>query len=391
MSRSLLRSHRAPLIVAVTLLALTGCRPDTEPAAPLDRPATVAARPGEAKLDESTAMALAAMPLACLDRPHAAPRGTGYLYERSATLRPDFETTRAFYGCFDWHSAVNSTWALVEILDRFPESRIAPLIAEKLGEHLGAGPLAGELSFFTDSRSFERPYGWAWLLALHAALNNSAHPDAATWAANVAPLAQLFVDRLPLYLGSLDYPVRVGTHANTAFAMDLILDYAESTDDTELQQLVTASAAALFGADADCPLGFEPSASDFLSPCLQEAVLMSRVLEHSDFASWHDSFLPSADSPGFGALAEQVELGESVTEDGGLMGAKSHLIGLAFTRAEGLNRLAAALGSEHASFEAYRSTAAQQAVHGTEAMFEANYYGSHWLGTFAIKYLITLR
>ena len=143
-----------------------------------------------------------------------------------------------------------------------------------------------------------------------------------------------------------------------AFAMDLILDYAESTEDAGLRQLVTSRAKALYGVDIDCPLTYEPSASDFLSPCLQEAVLMSLVLEQSEFVSWHDSFLPAADSPDFGVLAERVQLGESVAEDGGLMGAKSHLIGLAFTRAEGLSRLAAALGSEHPSFAAYRSTAA---------------------------------
>ncbi len=384
-------SHRSLHVVALMLTALGGCQPDVDRTPPEAQPDPVFALPDEPKLDDNTALALAAMPLACLDRPHTAPSGTGYLYERTAALRPDFETTRAFYGCFDWHSAVNSTWALVEILDRFPESPIAPLIAEKLDEHLGARPLAGELSFFTDNRSFERPYGWAWLLALHAALSDSTYPDAATWAENSAPLAQVFVDRLPFYLESLDYPVRSGTHANTAFAMDLILDYAESTDDTALWHLVVSRAEALYGADVDCPLAYEPSASDFLSPCLQEATLMARVLDRPSFTSWHDRFLPAPDSPSFRRLAEQVQLGESVAEDGGLMGAKSHLIGLAFTRAEALSRLAATLGSEHPSFEAYRSTAAQQAAHGTAAMFEANYYGSHWLGTFAIKYLITLQ
>ena len=383
-------SHRAIQAVTLTLAALGGCQPEVDRATPADHPGPVVVRSDELKLDASTALALAAMPLACLDRPHTAPSGTGYLYERTALLRPDFETTRAFYGCFDWHSAVNSTWALVEILDRFPESQIAPLIAEKLNEHLGAQAFAGELSFFNENRSFERPYGWAWLLALHAALRDSTHPDAATWADNAAPLAQVFVDRLPFYLENLDYPVRVGTHSNTAFAMDLILDYAESTDDKGLLQLVGSRANAFYGADKECPLAYEPSASDFLSPCLQEAMLMARVLDRSGFTSWHNNFLPTPESPSFHALAEQVQLSENISEDSGLMGAKSHLIGLAFTRAEALNRLATALGTEHPSFEAYRSTATQQAAHGIAAMFEADYYGSHWLGTFAIKYLITL-
>ncbi len=178
------------------LPVMGACQPDVE--IPTEEPSEqVTARPGDPELDEITALALAALPLACLDRPHRAPSSDGYLYERPATLRADFENNRAFYGCFDWHSAVNSIWALVELLDRFPESPITPLIVEKLDEHLGAQPLAGELSFFTDNRSFERPYGWAWLLALHAALSKSTHPDADTWAANTAPLAQLFVGRLP--------------------------------------------------------------------------------------------------------------------------------------------------------------------------------------------------
>ncbi len=185
--------------------------------------------------------------------------------------------------------------------------------------------------------------------------------------------------------------MRVGAHANTAFAMDLILDYAEATADGELRQLVSSRAEALYADDVDCPLAYEPSASDFLSPCLQEAMLMARVLDGPTFVSWHDAFLPATDSPGFAALAERVQLGASVSDDGGLMGAKSHLIGLAFTRAEGLSRLAATLGSDHPSFESYRATAGQQAAYGMAAMFDAAYYGSHWIGTFAIKYLITLQ
>ena len=169
-----------------------------------------------------------------------------------------------------------------------------------------------------------------------------------------------------------------------------MLDYAEATDNAEVRQLVISRAETLYGDDVDCPLIYEPSASDFLSPCLQEATLMARVLDRPGFTSWHDTFLPAPDSAGFAALAEQVQLGASVSDDGGLMGAKSHLIGLAFTRAESLSRLAAVLGSDHPSFERYRSTAAQQADYGMAAMFDAAYYGSHWIGTFAIKYLITL-
>lgn len=343
------------------------------------------------RLDRPTALALAAMPLACLDRPHPAPSRTGYLYARTLAMRPDYESTRAFYGCYDWHSAVNSTWALVALLRRDPELPVAPLIVEKLRQHLASDPLAGELEYFEDNPTFERPYGWAWLLALQGELVQFEHPEAAAWATALQPLADRFSAGLVEYLQLLDYPLRVGTHANTAFAIDLAHAYARATDRTELAAALATRARELFGADRDCPLAYEPSASDFLSPCLQEAVTMVSVLSPDEASDWLDGFLPEPDDGSFQRLAAPLRIAAADEElDVGQQGARSHLIGLAFTRAEALSRLASALAPGDPRVAAYRALAAELATWGMESMFDADYLGSHWIGTFATRYLVTL-
>jgi hypothetical protein len=338
--------------------------------------------------NEARAVELAALPLSCLDRPHRPPGGKPYIHESSPALRPDYESTRAFYGCYDWHSAVNSTWTLAEILERFPDSRIAPLIAEKLNQHLTAEALAGEVVYFEENPRFERPYGWAWLLALDAALRRSNHESAQVWIDAVAPLAERFAADLIPYVENLDYPLRVGTHNNTAFALDLTLDYATQMGDIVLAGAVRDSATRLFADDVACPLAYEPSGSDFLSPCLEVAKLMSAVLG-DDFAGWLDDYLGDLDGPGFAQLGQPIALrGDNEELDTGQLGAKSHLIGLAFTRAEALERVASALPEGDARVPVLREVATAQATQGFEAMFEADYLGSHWLATFALKYLL---
>ncbi len=370
-----------PLIglCSLVLLLVVACVP---------QPDRQSVAPGSSDLNEETATYLAAMPLACLDRPHAAPQGTGYLYERTASLRVDYESTRAFYGCYDWHSAVNSTWTLVEILVRFPESRIAPLIAEKLNQHLTIDTLAGELAYFAENPRFERPYGWAWLMALEAALRRSTHPAARGWTESVTPLAEQFATDFLPYVENLDYPLRVGTHNNTAFALDLALGYAEEAGNVPLAGHIRDNALRLYGEDTACALAFEPSGSDFLSPCLEVAKLMSAVLD-TDFGAWLDEYLGQVDDDAFAALAEPIRLrSDNDALDTGQLGAKSHLIGLAFTRAEALERMAAALPVTDPRVQAMREIASTQADQGFAAMFEADYLGSHWLATFALKYLL---
>lgn len=352
-------------------------------------PATDHTRP--AQLDVETALSLAAMPLACLDRPHAPPPDRpGYLDERTITRRLDYEHTRAFYGCWDWHSAVNSTWALVRILEAFPDLSIGPLIREKLRQHLTQAALQGELAFFEETPSFERPYGYAWLMSLHLELLQWDDDDARQWAERIAPLTKLFSDRMLTYLDAMEYPSRVGTHGNTAFAFTMMTDFARRAGYAELERRIEEKARQFYLNDRMCPTAYEPSGADFLSPCLEEAKLMSRFLEPEVYATWLGTFLPPTDSDEFRPLTQSARLtaDSSQLEATDLRGAQSHLIGLAFIRAEALLAIAKALPPDDARVAEYRTIANAQGQAGFDAMFDADYEGSHWIGTFALRYLL---
>ncbi len=218
----------------------------TRPPADADDLPTFAAAIPDAEipdLDLEMALTLAAMPLSCLDRPHAAPRDRRtYLDTLVASRVPGYEDSRAFYGCWDWHSAVNSTWAMVRLYKEFPNIPVSGLIQEKLNDHLSEEALEGEVAFFEESRSFERPYGWAWLLRLHAELSTWDHENAGEWAAHVEPLATIFSERMVEYLEDLKVPSRSGTHSNTAFSLAIMLESARVTRDMALETAIEDAA-----------------------------------------------------------------------------------------------------------------------------------------------------
>ena len=343
-------------------------------------------------LDMETALGLAAMPLACVDRPHATPRNRpGYLDERTSVRRPDYESTRAFYGCYDWHSAVNSTWTMVRIFKDFPDISVGGLIREKLNDHITAETMAGERAYFDEARSFQRPYGYAWLMGLYAELSDWDHQEAEGFAELLAPLVQLFSERMITYLETSDYPSRVGVHGNTAFSLTMMLEYARAMADDTLNSVIVAKAKEFYLDDVDCPTGYEPSGSDFLSPCLEEARLMSQVLTQAEFVNWFGEFMAPVHSPAFRPLTVAVEVREDdeALDELNLLGAKSHLIGLAFIRAAAMNEIAAALPDEDPRAAAYRKLADFHGRTGFDAMFDADYTGSHWIGTFALRYLLS--
>lgn len=419
------------IAAALVALAVSSCAPGDEAdvatrSGPMDEPgglaAFTAAIPVEEipALDREMALTLVAMPLSCLDRPHAAPRDRrGYLDTIVAERVPGYEENRAFYGCWDWHSAVNSTWAMVRMYKEFPDIPLGGLIDEKLGDHLSEDALVGELSFFEEERSFERPYGWAWLLALHAELAEWDHADAETWAERVEPLARLFSERTIEYLEDLRIPSRSGAHANTAFALAMMLDAARATGDYPLEQALEAAAVRLFENDLACPTAYEPWGSDFLSPCLEEAALMAAVLDGAEYLRWLDAFLPPIDSRAFAPLTSPTNPEDVVdameeaddTTPPGLRGddaseaddeedraaaaerrylaSTSHLIGLAFIRADAMNRIASALPVDDPRIPALRRLARLHGSKGFDALFDADYAGSHWIGTFALKYLLS--
>ncbi len=338
------------------------------------------------RLGPTNALWLSAMPLSCEDHPHDHPTPPPYLWEVTYEPVPDFRTTRAFYGCSDWHSAVNSTWTLVKLLKLRPELRTAPVIRQKLNEHLGKSNVLGDLEFFKTAGTFELPYGYAWLLRLQGELRSWDDPDARRWSANLQPLASWMADRMVDYLNGLKEPIRVGVHPMTAMAMDNSLAYAEAYD-PDLEQAIRDNAKRFFAADTLCDTGSEPGPSDFASPCLMEATVMGRLMERSAWLAWVDRFLPPIESKAFRPLTEP--LGPDFVDNPKAIAARSHIIGLAFMRAKGMGELANLFPADDPRVPVLRRLAAIQVEKGFQVIGAVGYAGSHYYATFATLYLLT--
>lgn len=337
--------------------------------------------------DRTTALQLSTMPLSCLDHPQPRPNAVPYLWEPSFTPVADYETRRAFYGCYDWHSAVNSTWTLVRILETFPDLPTAPAIRQKLDAHLGASNITGDLEFMRGAGTFELPYGYAWLLRLQYELRSSrGDSDAVRWAANVQPMATYMAQRLTAYFKSLREPVRTGVHPNTAMAMDNALAYARAFDPA-LETAIRESAKRLFSRDVRCNTAAEPGPSDFASPCLMEAAVVGQLMPREEFLRWLGAFLPPLYSTEFHPLT--VGLGPEFVKNPTAIASKSHIVGLAFVRATSMGELANALPADDPRVPVLRRLAAMQAATGFPLMGAVGYDGSHYYASWATTYLIT--
>ena len=337
-------------------------------------------------LDRTTALQLSTMPLSCMDHPQPRPNAVPYIWEATYTPVSDYETTRAFYGCYDWHSAVNSAWTLVRILKTFPDLPTAPAIRQKLNDHFGASNIAGDLQFFKTAGAFELPYGYAWLLRVQYELRSWNDSDAVRWAANMQPMASYMSGRLITYLKGLQQPVRTGVHPNTAMAMDNALAYARSFDPA-LEAEIRASAERLFKRDVRCNTAAEPGPSDFASPCLMEAAIMGQLMDRESFLPWLDAFLPPLYSTEFRPLTKG--LGPEFVKNPAAIASKSHIVGLAFVRATSMGELANALAPTDPRVPVLRRLAAIQAATGFPLMGAVGYDGSHYYASWATTYLIT--
>lgn len=280
----------------------------------------------------------------------------------------------AFYGCFDWHSAVHGHWSLMSLLKQFPDLDKAEQIKAMLLENMSAENIQSEVQYFYGryNTSYERTYGWAWLLKLAEELHTWDDSTARTLEANLQPLTDLIVDKYLEFLPKLYYPIRVGEHPNTAFGLSFAYDYAETLNHTALKQLIEKRAKEWYLNDKDCPLKWEPSGFDFLSPCLEEAALMKRVLPVEDYRSWLADFLPSLSDPAF-----TLDIGV-VTDrsDGKLV----HLDGVNFSRAWSLNEIARDLPE----YKHLNNIANQHINYSFPNLVGDSYEGGHWLGSFAI-------
>jgi hypothetical protein len=283
-----------------------------------------------------------------------------------------------FYGSFDWHSCVHGYWLLAALLRRHPE---LPHTAETLtlfDRQIRPNRVTGEVSYLAGPlrAGFERPYGWAWLLMLTAELARNPLPDAARWARALQPLADVFVARLHEYLGKSTYPVRVGTHFNTAFALTLGLEYAEVLRDESLTGLLRNKALTWYGNDRDCQ-AWEPGGDDFLSSALMEAECMRRVLDQAELSSWLDAFLPRL------AQREPRTLFEPATVTDRSDGKIAHLDGLNFSRAWCWRSLARTWSID----DPRRTLALETAdahIAASLPYVSGDYMGEHWLATFAL-------
>ncbi len=368
---------RSATVLLVAALASVSVPASAEPA-PVPVAPPYAGSDGT--MDAAGARRLAGLSLACVDRPF--PNKPGHVIEFAGHLRPPKVLTPAFHGCFDWHSAVHGHWALARVLKAFPGLPDAAPIRAALSRHLRPDVLARERAFFQEkrNRTFERPYGWGWYLRLAAELRAFDDPDARRWSAAVEPLARDFAASMATYLARLSFPIREGTHANTAFALTHAWDYAVAADDATLKGAIDAAARRFYLADRACPLAYEPSGEDFLSPCLAEADLVRRVLPAGEFREWLRAFLPSTGD----AAAFQLEPPEVRDRQDPRIG---HLIGLDFHRAWCLLGIASALPPGDPLADRLRSLADAHRSAGLSDMQDSGYGGEHWLASFALYLL----
>lgn len=322
-------------------------------------------------LDHDTAARFAAMTFGHIDREY--PNVLLHVLNGPADAQTPAVLHPIFYGSFDWHSCVHGWWQLLRLIRRFPDLALAPAIRARADAMFVAEKVAGEIAYFErpGAAGFERPYGWAWALALH---DEACRHDAG-WGPALEPLARLLADRFKTFLPRLTYPLRVGTHFNIAFALTLAWDWAENRD-RALRSAIDLAATDWFGGDRDCQ-AWEPGGDEFLSSALCEALLMSRILDARRFADWFDAFLPRAAAGDPATLFTPARVSDR--SDGKI----AHLDGLNLSRAWCWREIAAALGADHPASHRAEATAVNHLAASLPHIGD-DYMGEHWLATFAL-------
>jgi hypothetical protein len=321
-------------------------------------------------LDEPLARRFAAIALGHVTREY--PHKLDHVLLGDEDLQPPRALHPIFFGSFDWHSCVHGWWTLLSLRRLYPASDEAAAIAALADTSFTPAKVAAERAYLDRAQSagFERPYGWAWLLYLH--LEASRHDDR-SWATALAPLARAFAERLAAYLAKLTYPIRVGTHFNTAFALILALEWADRFD-AALAATIRQWAVDRFAGDRDCQ-AWEPGGDEFLSPALIEALCMARVLGVADFQRWWRDFLPRL------AAGEPATLFTPATVSDRSDGKIAHLDGLNFSRAWCWQAIAPALDPAAA---AQARAAARRHFDAALPHVAGDYAGEHWLASFAL-------
>lgn len=326
----------------------------------------------------------AKLALSCVHQEY--PNKIAHVMTGDQDVAPPRELTPVFYGCFDWHSSVHGHWLLTRLLRLYPQAGFATDAEAALGRSFTAQRVAAEVRYVTHEQraSFERPYGVAWFLQLTAELREWDDPRARQWLLVLEPLETALANNMQTWLEKLAYPIRIGEHAQTAFAFGLFLDWARVAGRDDFSQLVARRSRDFYLADRNCPLSYEPSGHDFLSPCIAEADLMRRILSDAEFARWLTAFLPEIPTDG---STDWLAIGV-VTDPGD--GKLAHLDGLNISRAWMLEGIAAGLPENDQRRAALLGAAKVHKVSGLASVTGEHYEGGHWLGSFA-AYLQTAR
>lgn len=338
-----------------------------------------------ADLDADTAHLFAQLALDCVHREY--PNKIAHVLSGDEDVLPPRELTPAFYGCFDWHSAVHGHWLLARLARTVPNAETTQAARDALERSVQAENIVTEVGYLEGPGrvSFERPYGLAWLLQLAAELREwTDDPQAQWWAFNLGPLELAAAERISEWLPKLDYPIRIGEHAQTAFAFSLILDWARTAGEAPMEDLVVKKSRQFYLGDRSCPLDYEPSGQDFLSPCLAEADLMRRILPPMEFGAWLGAFLPQIPLAG----ADDWLQPAIVSDPGDPK--LAHLDGLNISRAWMLEGIAAGLAAGDPRFDTIMEAADRHRRAGLRSVTGQYYEGGHWLGSFA-TYLVTGR
>jgi hypothetical protein len=338
--------------------------------------------PAAAGLDAAAASRFARLALACVHREY--PNKIAQVLQSDSDAKPPRELTPAFYGCYDWHSSVHGHWLLARLVKLYPDAEFAVPARTALAQTLTPANIAAEVEYLRGPgrSSFERPYGLAWVLELARELRTWDDPQARAWSAALAPLEQESAQRFTDWLPKLNYPIRVGEHSQTAFAFGLVSDWAAVSGDASAAALLRERAMTYYSTDRSCPLAYEPSGEDFLSPCLGEADFMRRIMPPREYSRWLSTFMPGIPVNGRGDwLAPGVVTDRSDPK-------LAHIDGLNLSRAWMLQGIASGLPPSDRRRASLLAAARAHARAALPAVTGEHYEGGHWLGTFAV-YLST--
>ena len=380
---------KLPVSIPIAALAITALFILPAAVFPAMAQPTTTPQPMESKSDQALVLTkaeashFAQLALKCVTREY--PNKPDHTINDGTDVKSPRTLHPSFYGCFDWHSSVHGHWMLVRLLRLFPDLPEAAQIHTALNTNLSKANIAAEVAYLAQAnrQSFERTYGWAWLLKLAEVLHGWNDQDGKLWASNLEPLAAALAQNYLVFLPKQTYPIRTGVHPNTAFGLAFAYDYAMTTGNRKLQTLIEERSRTYFGNDTNYPASWEPGGEDFFSPALIEADLMRRVLPAAEYSAWFHRFLPNLAQGEPKAILHPATVSDR--SDPKLV----HLDGLNLTRAWCMRSIAAALPKNDPARQTLAQAANEHAQDALVHVSSGNYEGEHWLASFAVFMLST--